>query len=433
MNSDGYKETEIGLIPEDWEVKTLKNLLKGKGYIRGPFGSALRRNELQSKGIPVYEQQHAINNHRNFRYFIDDAKFRELSRFTVKDRDLIISCSGNVGKISLINKEDPKGIISQALLILRPNYENILPEYLRYFFTSKKGHESLISRSGGSVQVNLAKKQIIQQIKIPTPPLKEQKQIIEILSSLDDKIELNKKMNQILEAIDQVIFHHWFVDFDFPNENGQPYKSTGGDMVDSELGDIPVGWEVKSLDKVADYLNGLALQKYPVLNDEYLPVIKIRELKQGITAQTDKASIDVPIEYIIDDGDVIFSWSGSLEVVIWGSGKGALNQHLFKVSSKEFPKWFYYYQTLGFLPSFRQTAEDKATTMGHIKRSHLSESLVAVPDEGIIKKADKILNPILEEIINNKINSRYLASIRNSLLPKLMSGKIRVNKLMEEV
>lgn len=263
-------------------------------------------------------------------------------------------------------------------------------------------------------------------LPIRLPPIEEQKAISQFLNLFNIIIQLNNNMNQTLEAIGQAIFRHWFVHFEFPDENGQPYKSSGGEMVDSELGEIPKGWKIKPLDKIADYLNGLALQKYPPVNDEYLPVIKIRELKQGITGQTDKASSKIPEEYIIDDGDIIFSWSGSLEIVVWGEGKGALNQHLFKVTSEEYPKWFYYYQTLKFLPSFRQTAADKATTMGHIKRSHLSESLVVIPPTNILNRANNVLEPIIENIVINKINSRYLSQIRDSLLPKLMSGKIRV-------
>src|SRR5690606_35010800 len=144
------------------------------------------------------------------------------------------------------------------------------------------------------------------------------------------KIDLNHQMNSTLEQIAQTLFKHWFIDFEFPDENGNPYKSSGGRMVDSELGEIPEGWEVKPIDEVADFLNGLALQKYPAENDDYLPVIKIRELKQGITEVTDKASSKIEEKYIINDGDILFSWSGSLECCIWCNGKGALNQHIFK-------------------------------------------------------------------------------------------------------
>ena len=148
-----YKQTEIGEIPEDWEIKRLGGILTEKGYIRGPFGSSLVRNELKSEGVPVYEQQHIIDSHRNFRYFIDNSKFHELSRFTVKENDLLVSCSGTLGKVSIITKDDPIGIISQALLILRPDTQKILPLLLKYFFTSNLGFGSLSSLSSGSVQV----------------------------------------------------------------------------------------------------------------------------------------------------------------------------------------------------------------------------------------------------------------------------------------
>lgn len=113
------------------KYENLGNLLEPKGYIRGPFGSALKRNELLNSGIPVYEQQHAITGIRNFRYFINENKFNELKRFTVKNNDLIISCSGTVGKISIIKETDPKGIISQALLIL----DSIKIKYYHYTCT----------------------------------------------------------------------------------------------------------------------------------------------------------------------------------------------------------------------------------------------------------------------------------------------------------
>ena len=137
-----YKQTEIGEIPQTWELVELRDVLSEKGYIRGPFGSALRRPELKSEGIPVYEQQHAIYGVRDFRYYIDEEKFEELKRFQVKVNDLIISCSGTLGKVSIITDEDPKGIISQALLALRPDTEKILPDYLKYFFTSRYGFTS---------------------------------------------------------------------------------------------------------------------------------------------------------------------------------------------------------------------------------------------------------------------------------------------------
>ena len=340
----------------------------------------------------------------------------------VKPGTLIVSNSATPGLPKIMKIE---ACVHDGWLII-DDYKGILKEFLYYQFIVIRN--KLVNQANGSVFKNL-KTDIVRDFNVNLPSIDTQKKIVEILNNINEKIETNYKINKNLETIGNELFKKWFVHFEFLDENGQPYKSSGGEMVDSELGEIPIGWQLKPLDEIANYLNGLALQKYPPENDNYLPVIKIRELKQGITQQTDKASIDIPKEYIICDGDVIFSWSGSLKIVIWGEGKGALNQHLFKVTSEEYPKWFYYYQTLKFLPNFRQIAADKATTMGHIKRIHLTESIVAVPPDNILKQANIILNPILEQIINNKVNSRYLSSIRDSLLPKLMSGEIDVSKI----
>jgi len=233
-------------------------------------------------------------------------------------------------------------------------------------------------------------------------------------------------MNSTLERIAQALFKRWFIDFEFPDENVNPYRSSGGRMVDSELGEIPEGWKVKPIDQVADFLNGLALQKYPPEDDEYLPVIKIRELKQEITEATDKASTKIDEKYIVSDGDILFSWSGSLECCIWCNGKGALNQHLFKVTSSNYPKWFCYLWVNHFLPHYRHIAKEKATTMGHIQRHHLSETLVLVPPLGTLKKMDEIIDQLFEKIVSNNLQAKFCSNLRDSLLPKLMSGKIRV-------
>lgn len=159
----------------EYKSYKLKTVLMEKGYIRGPFGSALKRAELLKQGIPVYEQKNAIYNIRTFRYFVSKEKYEKLKRFTVEPYDLVISCSGTVGKTTIISPTDPKGIISQALLILRPDINVINPYYLYYFFQSKKGYNELINRSSGSVQVNIAKRNIIENISINLPSVSNQK------------------------------------------------------------------------------------------------------------------------------------------------------------------------------------------------------------------------------------------------------------------
>ena len=342
------------------------------------------------------------------------------------DCPAILLAGNNANGIFHLNKYSGKFNAYQRTYVLTLKDDSIL-DFI--FYSLKLYLKRLQSLSQGTATKFLTKR-IIETIPIALPKsLEEQQSIAKILSDLDSKIELNQKMNKTLESIAQSIFKHWFIDFEFPDKNGNPYKSSGGEMIYSEeLGkEIPEGWSTASITDLATFLNGLPLQKYPASKGEYyLPVIKIRELNQGISESTDLANTDVPPNYVINDGDILFSWSGSLNVVIWGYGKGALNQHLFKVTSDKYPKWLYYQWLIHYLPKYIGIAQDKATTMGHIQRHHLSESVVVFPDAVILGRMNRTLEPIMERIVRIKIERRLLSQIRDSLLPKLMSGKIRV-------
>lgn len=219
------------------------------------------------------------------------------------------------------------------------------------------------------------------------------------------------------------MFKSWFVDF-------EPFRD--GEFVDSELGMIPKGWRVESLSSIADYINGLAMQKYrPVDNETGLPVLKIKELGQGCYDENSELCSPSLIggKYIIDDGDIIFSWSGTLMVKIWCGGKCGLNQHLFVVKPYDVPKWFVYQWTKHHLDKFIQIAKDKAVTMGHIKRGELDKAKVLIPDKNNLEKISSLMKPIHQQIIAQEIESRRLASLRDALLPRLMSGELKVNEI----
>ena len=272
--------------------------------------------------------------------------------------------------------------------------------------------------SGQSAQPGLAVGTLsVQEINLPS--LETQRSIASILSSLDRKIELNNKINADLEEMAQAIFKNWFVDF-------EPFKD--GKFVDSELGMIPEGWKVGRLTEIASYMNGLAMQKYPPENNEdSLPVLKIKELGQGFCGiDCDRCSCNIKDECKIHNGDVIFSWSGTLLVDVWCGGDCGLNQHLFKVTSKDYPKWFYYYWTKHHLQEFIHIAKDKAVTMGHIKRGHLEEAMVAIPDNDSMEKAHELFEPILSKMISLRLENSRLSLLRDTLLPRLMSGEIEV-------
>lgn len=260
---------------------------------------------------------------------------------------------------------------------------------------------------------------ILNSFSVQLPSISDQRRIASILSSLDRKIELNNKINADLEEMAQAIFKNWFVDF-------EPFKD--GKFVDSELGMIPEGWKVGTLTEIASYMNGLAMQKYPPENiEDSLPVLKIKELGQGFCGtDSDRCSCNIKDECKIHNGDVIFSWSGTLLVDVWCGGDCGLNQHLFKVTSNDYPKWFYYYWTKYHLQEFIHIAKDKAVTMGHIKRGHLEEALVAIPDNDSMEKAHELFEPILSKMISLRLENSRLSLLRDTLLPRLMSGEIEV-------
>lgn len=315
-------------------------------------------------------------------------------------------------------KADRRGCCSNDVLCIRAN-NNVDAEFLYYLLSQDLFFAYVMSGANGSKMPRGDKQQIMNwEIEIPSEK-EDQRRIASILSSLDRKIELNNKINADLEEMAQAIFKNWFVDF-------EPFKD--GKFVDSELGMIPEGWKVGTLTEIASYMNGLAMQKYPPENiEDSLPVLKIKELGQGFCGtDSDRCSCNIKDECKIHNGDVIFSWSGTLLVDVWCGGDCGLNQHLFKVTSNDYPKWFYYYWTKYHLQEFIHIAKDKAVTMGHIKRGHLEEALVAIPDNDSMEKAHELFEPILSKMISLRLENSRLSLLRDTLLPRLMSGELEV-------
>ncbi len=398
---------------EVWRDCELGEIAKVKGGKRLPKGLSLQESENAHPYIRVSDMGNKTVDSSKLLY-VPDKIFPSISQYIVRDGDIILSIVGTIGLVTRITSDLDYASLTENCVKIT-NLDGILDEYLYYYLISEKCQNEIKSKTVGTTQPKLPIYNIVS-LHISVPPVSSQHKIADILSSLDEKIELNRQTNATLEAIAQAIFKEWFVDFNYPGATGE--------LVDSELGLIPKGWSIKPLDEIADFLNGLALQKFPPENEtEYLPVIKIRELRNGVTESSDRASRKLPDKYIVKDGDLLFSWSGSLEVKFWVGGEGALNQHLFKVTSKDYPLWFCYHWILHHLTNFRNIAEEKTTTMGHIKREHLTKALCSVPDslgtlEGLLSLLHKKMM-----ILNEETNT--LIKIRDSLLPKLMRPRIR--------
>ena len=288
------------------------------------------------------------------------------------------------------------------------DFKGLNSKFLYYWFLSPIAKNAIEAKAIGSTQKALTIDSL-SKFEINIPDIDTQNRIASVLSFIDDKIELNRRINDNLEQQAQALFNYYFID----------------------TPELLGGFSVGSLADAANYVNGLAMQKYRPSNAEKgIPVLKIKELGQGrIDSSSDFCSNEIDSHYKVYDGDVIFSWSGTLMVKIWCGGECGLNQHLFKVSSKTTPKWFYYFWTKHHLDNFIRIAKDKAVTMGHIKRGELKKAEVLFPNNSVMKKLDTLMAPFLDQIIEKECEIGKLALLRDTLLPKLMSGELKINDI----
>ena len=316
--------------------------------------------------------------------------------------DIIISARGTVGELAMI--PFPMAF-NQSCYGIRAK-EGIDSTFLYYLI--KHSVRKLKAMTHGSVFDTITR-DTFANIDVAIPDIEMQQRVAKMLANIDDKVENNQRINNNLEQQAKAIFSNEFL----------------------TLETLPDGWKQASLINIADYLNGLAMQKYrPTADETGIPVLKIKELRQGCCDDNSElCSPSIKSEYIIHDGDVIFSWSGSLLVDFWCGGICGLNQHLFKVTSNKYNKWFYYAWTKHHLDRFIAVAADKATTMGHIKRDELSKAEVLIPNEADYKRIETLLQPIYDLIIANRIENKKLAETRDTLLPKLMTGEIDITEV----
>ena len=313
----------------------------------------------------------------------------------VKKGTLVVTNSATPG-IPIYLGEDM--CLHDGFLYFESISNKVLKDYIYYFVLANRN--KLVHLGNGSVFVNL-KKEILENYEIDVPDLRIQQKVTDCLSAFDEKILINNK------AIENL------------NEQARTIFLKHLDVFDS----VPSGWTKKPLDEIAEYLNGLAMQKFPPEKEsESLPVLKIAELKKGYCDDdSDRCTTKIKPQYYVYDGDVIFSWSASLFLDFWCGGTAGLNQHLFKVTSKDYPKWFYYSWTQFYLDDFIREAQSKATTMGHITRDRLSNAIVLIPDKKTFEKLDKIIAPIYELVIQKKLENLSLGRMRDSALDYLFS------------
>ena len=375
----------------------------------GPFGSQLHKEDYVDDGTPIVTVEHLGNRvftEQNLPRVSNEDKQR-LSKYILKEGDIVFSRVGSVDRCSFVDSQHTGWLFSGRCLRVRP-FEEISPLFLYYFFCLESTKKFIRNIAVGATMPSINTK-LMGEIEVSYPDKQVQEKIVNLLGAIDDKIELNNAINDNLEQQAQAIFRQELL----------------------QNGELPPNWTTGSLLDIADYLNGLAMQKFrPVDGERGLPVLKIKELRQGFCDYSSElCSPNIKPEFIVHDGDVIFSWSGSLLVDLWCGGTCGLNQHLFKVTSVKYPKWFYYTWTAHHLARFVAIAADKATTMGHIKREDLAKAEVIIPDVASMERIGGVLQPIYDLVINQRIENRKLSMLRDSLLPKLMSGELDVSAI----
>ena len=348
----------------------------------------------------------------------------------------------NIGSIAYCTENHAVGLVSPDYIVFSCKSENLDPKFMSYFIKGPEWRQWTTAAGVGSVRVRIYFRELAK-MPVTLPPLSEQKAIASILGALDDKIELNRRMNATLEAMARALFQGWFVDFDPVRAKLDGRKPEGMDKAtaalfpdafqDSSIGPVPKGWNAIPLYDTAQWVNGAAFRSEDFCaTGEGLPVIKIAKLKDGISAQTKWCQRTAGPNQIIATGDLLYSWSGSpdtsLEAFLWSGGCGMLNQHIFKVISPTAAEKRFVYYLLHYLrPVLVETARNKQTTgLGHVTIADMKRLLVCLPSKAVLAAFDRNIAPIFDKAFNNTLESRTLATLRDTLLPKLLSGELSV-------
>jgi type I restriction enzyme S subunit len=438
-----YKETEIGTIPEEWDVKALGEVLDITSSKR------IFMSEYVNSGVPFYRGKEIIekaNGDRDIstQLYISEKRFSEIEdKFGApREGDILMSSVGTLGVSYQVGKNERFYFKDGNLTWFRNYAENIWPIYIQYWLRSPVGQRSILSTAIGSTQPALTIDGL-KKIVLALPQKQEQKRITEILSSLDYKIELNRQINDNLEKTVSMLFKRWFIDFNFPDKNGKPYKTSEGKMIESELGEIPNEWQLRLMTDFVNIDKGLSY-KGSDLNDggkNLLIGLKCFERGGGFRADgTKRFAGEFKKQHLLNAGDLIVAMTDltqGAEVL----GKPAIvpnindAEHL--VASLDIsilrPKTQQISKAYLYTLFMRQETQDylfgysNGSTVLHLSIKGLNEFKLAVAPDDILQKFNDIIEPIFSQIqiLNDELQN--LQTIRDSLLPRLMSGKIRVN------
>jgi len=351
--------------------------------------------------------------------------------------DVLLSHKGTVGKLAFVPMNAPQFVCSPQTTFWRSlDQERLDRRYLYYYLCSEEFTQQLASRKGETDMADYVSLTAQRDLTVLIPPIMTQRAIAGILGTLDDKIVLNRKMNRTLESMARAIFRSWFVDFEPVSAKRDNRNPVGMDDAiaalfpshfrETAMGPIPTGWEPGNTADIARYMNGKNFTKNATGTGRM--VVRIAELNSGLSGSTIYNEIEADPQNTAFPGDLLFSWSGSLDVYRWHRNEALVNQHIFKVLCDEYPQWFVHFHLQEAMPFFQGVAADKATTMGHIKREHLSQPDVALPPAELIAAANRIIQPMYDRMHRSERQILSLVAQRDTLLSQLLSGELQVGQ-----
>lgn len=366
------------------------------------LGDYIREVDVRNKDLKVTTLL-GVSISKEFIPSIANTIGTDMSSYKIVEQDQfaygpVTSRNGEKVSIALYRGME-QAIISQAYSVFEIiDTRQLLPEYLMMWFRRPEFDSYARFKSHGSAREVFSWEEMCD-VCLPIPPIARQREIVSEYKMLADRIRLNNSIISALESTAQALYRKMFVD-------------------NIDKAHLPTGWRIGTLTDIAEYLNGLPCQNYETKETDFFLVLKIRELSQGFCDENSNHVKGIPKEFVIENGDIIFSWSATLTIDIWCGGRCALNQHLFKVIPKEYPKWFVYLWTKSHIDEWKHLISAKATSMGHIKREDLTSACVLIPPNEIMTYLDGLFEPIITTYSYKKQETLQLIKLQSLWLVK---------------
>lgn len=446
------KQTEMGKIPEDWDTTNVESIASQEKYSlsMGPFGSNITKNNFVSYGVPVIRG----NNLTALRFldsnfvFVSEKKADELLSSNVKAKDIVITHRGTLGQVGIIpvNSKFKRYIVSQSGMKLTCDSAQVDPDFVFYWLKSPRGQQELLKNTSQTGVPAIAQPlSSLRKVTLPKPHILEQHAVAKIFSDLDSKIELDQQINKTLEEMGKAIFKHWFIDFEFPNEEGKPYKSSDGEMVyNEELGkEMPKGWAVIPLDQAAEFTRGFSYKgsEKSKADGEYA-FVTLNSVKEfgGFKREFSYITSDrIKEKHFVYRGDIVIAnteqtktgtllgYPALVEFPFrYEKDKGIFSHHITKavVKLKNLKHYLYYYL---FINQQNAVKYNTGSVIWALDVNNWSKhEKIILPNQEVLIVFESLMENIFLKSIENNLQMETLSRIGDSLLPKLMSGKIRV-------